>query len=255
MEQFFGTGAPQPLHRRQLLHTAADRGSRGRLRSRQCAASSSSYVYMATGLAGKGMSGFVYAVNEIGARSTLSLPGGWTRTPDCWTVRWTAPVSRASLRRRAARSASRAKRKGATTGAFLLEALIATLIFAFGALAIGSLHARAARHLNERSSGPRRSHWSKRRSVRCAPPTPLRSIRRSSARRRDRLQRTARTGKASAGRRRRVERSRRARERRTFSEQPAHRCHGVLAIGGDASAHRTARPPRSPETDACRSRA
>ena len=47
----------------------------------------SSYVYMATGLAGKGMSGFVYAVNEIGARSTWSLPGGWTRTPDCWTVR------------------------------------------------------------------------------------------------------------------------------------------------------------------------
>ena len=58
-------------------------------------------------------------------------------------------MSRASPRRRAARTASRAKRKGATTGAFLLEALIATLIFAFGALAIASLHARAARHLND----------------------------------------------------------------------------------------------------------
>jgi type IV pilus assembly protein PilV len=34
-------------------------------------------------------------------------------------------------------------------GGFLLEALIATLIFAFGALAIANLHARAARHVND----------------------------------------------------------------------------------------------------------
>jgi type IV pilus assembly protein PilV len=35
------------------------------------------------------------------------------------------------------------------SGGFLLEALIATLIFAFGALAIANLHARAARHVND----------------------------------------------------------------------------------------------------------
>jgi type IV pilus assembly protein PilE len=52
-----------------------------------CTATASSYVYTAAGIAGKGMSGFAYTVDESGARSTQSLPVGWTRNPSCWTVR------------------------------------------------------------------------------------------------------------------------------------------------------------------------
>ena len=52
-----------------------------------CAATARSYTYTATGVADKGMAGFVYTIDESGARTTLSLPSGWTRTSDCWTVR------------------------------------------------------------------------------------------------------------------------------------------------------------------------
>jgi type IV pilus assembly protein PilE len=51
-----------------------------------CVATTSTYRVTATGRAA-GMVGFAYAVDEIGARTTLAVPGGWTRTPDCWTVR------------------------------------------------------------------------------------------------------------------------------------------------------------------------
>jgi type IV pilus assembly protein PilE len=52
-----------------------------------CVATASSYVYTASGIASKGMAGFVYTIDESGTRATLSLPAGWTRTSDCWTVR------------------------------------------------------------------------------------------------------------------------------------------------------------------------
>ena len=52
-----------------------------------CAATSKSYRVTATGIAAKGMTGFVYAIDEAGARVTLSVPNGWSRTADCWTVR------------------------------------------------------------------------------------------------------------------------------------------------------------------------
>jgi type IV pilus assembly protein PilE len=52
-----------------------------------CAATSKSYTVTATGIAAKGMTGFAYAIDEAGARVTLSVPKGWSRTPDCWTVR------------------------------------------------------------------------------------------------------------------------------------------------------------------------
>ena len=52
-----------------------------------CAATATSYIYTATGVAAKGMNGFVYTIDETGARSTASVPRGWARSVDCWTFR------------------------------------------------------------------------------------------------------------------------------------------------------------------------
>ena len=52
-----------------------------------CSASASTYVVTATGRAGGGMAGFAFTVDETGARATLALPAGWTRTVECWTYR------------------------------------------------------------------------------------------------------------------------------------------------------------------------
>ena len=52
-----------------------------------CAATASTYRVTVTGRAGGGMAGFTFTVDETGARATLAVPQGWTRTPDCWTTR------------------------------------------------------------------------------------------------------------------------------------------------------------------------
>lgn len=52
-----------------------------------CAATASAYRVTVAGRAGGGMAGFAFAVDETGARATLAVPRGWTRTPDCWTTR------------------------------------------------------------------------------------------------------------------------------------------------------------------------
>jgi len=52
-----------------------------------CAATATTFTYTATGSAGKGMDGFAYTIDHRGARATLSLPPGWSRTADCWTTR------------------------------------------------------------------------------------------------------------------------------------------------------------------------
>jgi type IV pilus assembly protein PilE len=52
-----------------------------------CAATTKSYRVTATGIAAKGMTGFAYTIDEAGTRVTLSLPTGWSRATDCWTVR------------------------------------------------------------------------------------------------------------------------------------------------------------------------
>jgi type IV pilus assembly protein PilE len=52
-----------------------------------CSATATTYRVTATGRAGGTMAGFAYAVDETGARTTLSVPAGWTRAPDCWTAR------------------------------------------------------------------------------------------------------------------------------------------------------------------------
>jgi type IV pilus assembly protein PilE len=52
-----------------------------------CAATSKAYLVTATGIAAKGMTGFAFTIDEAGTRVTLSVPKGWVRTSDCWTVR------------------------------------------------------------------------------------------------------------------------------------------------------------------------
>lgn len=53
----------------------------------QCEASATAFTVTARGLVAKGMSAFVYAIDQTGSKTTVSLPGGWSRTPDCWTIR------------------------------------------------------------------------------------------------------------------------------------------------------------------------
>ena len=38
-------------------------------------------------VAAKGMTDFVYAIDQSGAKTTLAVPRGWSRTADCWTIR------------------------------------------------------------------------------------------------------------------------------------------------------------------------
>ena len=52
-----------------------------------CIATARSFVYTATGIDTKGMARFVYTIDETGLRGTASLPTGWTRNADCWTIR------------------------------------------------------------------------------------------------------------------------------------------------------------------------
>ncbi|HEY3180898.1 MAG TPA: type IV pilin protein [Casimicrobiaceae bacterium] len=52
-----------------------------------CIATARSFVYTATGIDAKGMARFVYTIDEAGSRGTVSLPSGWTRNADCWTIR------------------------------------------------------------------------------------------------------------------------------------------------------------------------
>jgi len=52
-----------------------------------CSATASSFTYTATGRGARGMSAFVYSIDEAGAQATVSVPSGWQRTADCWTLR------------------------------------------------------------------------------------------------------------------------------------------------------------------------
>ena len=45
------------------------------------------FTYTATGQGARGMSAFVYSIDEAGAKATVSVPSGWQRTADCWTIR------------------------------------------------------------------------------------------------------------------------------------------------------------------------
>jgi type IV pilus assembly protein PilE len=52
-----------------------------------CEATATTYTVTATGIAAKGMTSFVYAIDQAGAKSTVSVPPGWSRSVGCWTIR------------------------------------------------------------------------------------------------------------------------------------------------------------------------
>ena len=52
-----------------------------------CSATASTFIYTATGRGARGMSAFVYSIDEVGAKATVSVPSGWQHTADCWTIR------------------------------------------------------------------------------------------------------------------------------------------------------------------------
>jgi type IV pilus assembly protein PilE len=52
-----------------------------------CDATATAYTYTASGLAAKGMAAFIYTIDQAGAKATVSLPAGWQRGSDCWTIR------------------------------------------------------------------------------------------------------------------------------------------------------------------------
>jgi type IV pilus assembly protein PilE len=52
-----------------------------------CSATATTFTYTATGQGARGMSAFVYSIDEVGAKATVSVPSGWQRTADCWTLR------------------------------------------------------------------------------------------------------------------------------------------------------------------------
>jgi type IV pilus assembly protein PilE len=52
-----------------------------------CVATATTYRVTVTGHGDSAMAGFAYATDETGARTTLSVPAGWTRATDCWTTR------------------------------------------------------------------------------------------------------------------------------------------------------------------------
>ena len=52
-----------------------------------CEATATTFTVTATGVAAKGMTSFIYAIDQSGAKTTVSVPRGWSRSPDCWTIR------------------------------------------------------------------------------------------------------------------------------------------------------------------------
>jgi type IV pilus assembly protein PilE len=52
-----------------------------------CTATATTFTYTASGLAAKGMAGFVYTIDQADGKITLAVPAGWSRSPDCWTIR------------------------------------------------------------------------------------------------------------------------------------------------------------------------
>ena len=49
-------------------------------------ADANSYVVTATGKSSKGMTDFEYTINQAGAKTTVKVPTGWTKTATCWTT-------------------------------------------------------------------------------------------------------------------------------------------------------------------------
>jgi type IV pilus assembly protein PilE len=52
-----------------------------------CTANASFYTVTATGVAARGMLGFVYTIDQANARRTTGVPAGWVPNDACWVVR------------------------------------------------------------------------------------------------------------------------------------------------------------------------
>ena len=52
-----------------------------------CESTATTFTYTASGLAAKGMAAFAYSIDQAGNKATISVPSGWSRTADCWTIR------------------------------------------------------------------------------------------------------------------------------------------------------------------------
>lgn len=52
-----------------------------------CEATPTTFTLTASGLVAKGMGAFVYAIDHVGTKTTVSVPAGWVRAADCWTIR------------------------------------------------------------------------------------------------------------------------------------------------------------------------
>ena len=53
----------------------------------RCEATRTTFLFTASGLATKGMAAFIYTIDQSGAKTTVSVPRDWSRTPECWTIR------------------------------------------------------------------------------------------------------------------------------------------------------------------------
>jgi type IV pilus assembly protein PilE len=53
----------------------------------RCEATSTTFLVTASGMASKGMGAFVYTIDHAGRKTTVSVPTGWSRVDDCWTIR------------------------------------------------------------------------------------------------------------------------------------------------------------------------
>jgi len=52
-----------------------------------CTAAATTYTLTATGITTGIMNGFVYTVNQDGARATTAVPSGWTANANCWVTK------------------------------------------------------------------------------------------------------------------------------------------------------------------------
>jgi len=53
----------------------------------RCEATSTTFLLTARGHAANGMDAFAYTLDHSGAKVTLSVPRGWSRASECWTIR------------------------------------------------------------------------------------------------------------------------------------------------------------------------
>ena len=65
----------------------APRAAAGDAFSLQCSATTSAYLITATGVAGKNVGGFVFAIDEANVHRTAAVPDGWVTSASCWVVR------------------------------------------------------------------------------------------------------------------------------------------------------------------------